>query len=363
MLLGILIITYAVVVPVGVGFYFFVATVSKPDALAAVVHLTLISSVWVASIYVSALKFYSGITYSFLFGMLCSVGITIGLGDTYGATGMILGFGSGFAIILAAILALVFAEYPKTCKNLFKVLEYFPRYWDLALGAFFLAVAMWVDKWIMWFAPQAEMTVLGLPRYPAYDSAMFFAYLTIFPSMAAFLLSQETLFFEAYLRFYNAVAGHKPFRKLVEQHSNLVSTLWDIVRALMVLQLFIGGVVAFVAPKLFQMFGISLVGVGMFRFGVMGVAFQVLATFLGVFIAYFDHRPGVLLVNTFFLVANVSLSVATLYFGFSSYGYGFFLASLLTFAVASVVLERYVRNLPYHTFISNNTALGKGLKR
>jgi uncharacterized membrane protein len=52
----------------------------------------------------------------------------------------------------------------------------------------------------MWMAPQREALSIGLISFPDYESSMFLAYRSVVPSLAAFILSIETGFFEKYTR-------------------------------------------------------------------------------------------------------------------------------------------------------------------
>jgi uncharacterized membrane protein len=51
------------------------------------------------------------------------------------------------------------------------------------------------------------------------------------------------------------------------------------------------------------------------------------------------------------LLSNLGFTVLTLYWGFPLYGYGYFLAALLSFCLAFLVTAYYVEDLPYQTFV------------
>ena len=64
-----------------------------------------------------------------------------------------------------------------------------------------------------------------------------------------------------------------------------------------------------------------------------------------------------LLLSCVFLVTNTSFSILTIELGLPFYGYGYFLATVFTFLVASLIAVRCISSLPYHTFIRNNSAV------
>jgi polysaccharide biosynthesis protein PelG len=90
------------------------------------------------------------------------------------------------------------AEYPYPVDFRFSFFSEFRRYWQFAVIGLFYNAAIWVDKWIMWFAPGRAVVTGGIWTNPAYDSAMFLAYLTIVPATTLFLVAVETRFFEHY---------------------------------------------------------------------------------------------------------------------------------------------------------------------
>ena len=57
------------------------------------------------------------------------------------------------------------------------------------------------------------------------------------------------------------------------------------------------------------------------------------------------------------MVLNGGLTWVTLEMGFAWYGYGYFLASLLTFVLAYGLCAWNVGRLPYLTFVRNNSSV------
>jgi len=95
-------------------------------------------------------------------------------------------------------------------------MRYFIRYWEIGLSGLIYNMAIWSDKWIMWFAPEADVPASRLITFSNYDSAMFLAYLTVIPSMAMFILSVETNFYEHYVKFYRDIQQMATYRQIQE---------------------------------------------------------------------------------------------------------------------------------------------------
>ncbi len=357
MLFGCLTLAYITQIPVTVAFYTMVASFPPDVVMAAVINTLLISTIWIASIFITTLKDYHSVSRAFLIGMAVAIIAAGLLSQLYGVSGMLNGFSIGIVILLSLLFAQIFTAYPYEIKQPFAFLSYFVKYWEIALGGLIYNAAIWVDKWVMWFAPESTYIENGLRLYPNYDSAMFFAYLTIIPSMALFIFNIETGFHEKYVRFYRDIDAKATFRKILKNHHEIVQNIFGSARNFIFLQGGICIMVLMIAPMLFDMFGINYLQIGIFRNGVLGALFHVLTMLLMILLSYFDNRKGVLMIQILFLVCNALFTFITIHLGFEYYGYGYFLTSMITFAFAAIITSHYVTKLPYHTFITTNSSV------
>jgi polysaccharide biosynthesis protein PelG len=356
-LIGGLAILYVIELPLAASFYLGYATLGFELAVAAIVNFLLISGIWLISIFLTALKNYRTVTQAFGYGMLVTVFSAAFLTEDFGAIGIITSFSLGLSIILGILIARIFAEYPYPFKQPFAFLKYFKNYWEIAMSGLVYNVAIWVDKWIMWFSPEGDRPTSRLISYSDYDSAMFLAYLTVVPSMAMFVLTVETNFYEHYLKFYRGIQQQETFRQLQENWRRMVGSILSSARGFVVIQGSICVITILMSAKIFDVLRINYLQLGIFRFGVLGAMFQVFSLFILILLSYFDHRKATLLIQLVFLVTNILFTLAGLKLGFKFYGYGYFLASLCTFVCAAVVTMRYVDKLIFHTFITRNTSV------
>ncbi len=279
------------------------------------------------------------------------------LGAFLGPVGMVWGFSLGLAVIQFTLIARVFAEYPYRVAKLFAFMGYFRRYWDLALIGLVANLAVWVDKWIMWFAPEQERVAEGMVIYSPYDSAMFMAYLTIVPALTLFTVNIETRFFERYQQFYRDIQRHATWAQITRNHRLIITALLESSRNLIILQGAVCAITIFLAPAIVGALGLHYQQIGMFRFGTLGAFFQVLFLFCTVILAYFDLRRRNLFIQCFYLAVNAAFTYVFSGFGFAWYGYGYFLASLLSFILAYLMVADAMRRLPYLAFVANNPSV------
>src|SRR4051812_23552487 len=151
MLVGALTLLWVVELIAASIFYFFFTKLSVYMAMSAVINFLLVSAVWLVSIFISALKNYQLITRTFFVGMLVSVFASTEFAVEYGAAGMLNGFSMGICVIIGLLIANVLAEYPYSFIQPFAFLKYFRKYWEIAISGLIYNMAIWVDKWIMWF--------------------------------------------------------------------------------------------------------------------------------------------------------------------------------------------------------------------
>jgi uncharacterized membrane protein len=338
-------------------FYGFYAALDPAVRMAAIANYFVISFIWYVGVFLSALRDFRSITIGFAVGMSAAFGLSVLLGERWGAAGMLTGFSLGLALLLSLQAARVFVEFPYGFVRPFAFLRAARKYWELTLGALFYNLAVWVDKWIMWFLPDHDEIAAVMISYPLYDSTMFLAYMTVIPAIAVFVLSVETDFFERYQNFYKDVSGHAPWRKLTEDHEEILASLSRGLRNVVVFQGCITAFVVLSAPKILSLLGVNLIGLGMFRLGVIGSFFHVLMAFVSVILAYFDLRRKLLFVYFLLFATNTVFSLISVRMGFAFYGYGFFLSALVTLIVAYSLAAWSVGRLPYLTFIANNPSV------
>lgn len=360
MMLGALVIAYLTQIPFALWLYLYYADMTLDIALSSIINYFLVTAIWVVGIFITALKDYRSVSWAFLVGTLIAVIASALLTDRFGTSGLLNGFSFGLTFILAILVSRIFIEYPYPYV-FFQFTAYFGRYWQLALSGFIYNAAAWVDKWIMWFAPEGSISPSGLHLYPNYDSAMFLAYLTIAPSMSLFILSIETDFFEKYSKFYQDLQRKATFHQIYMNHISILKSLLGSGRNFLVFQGALTVLAILTAPTVFKWLDINFMQLGIFRFGALGALFQVLFLFFTIILSYFDNRKASLNIYILFFITNAGFTILFMKLGFPYYGYGYFLSCTVTFIYAAVITVRHVVKLPYHAFITSNSSLKKEL--
>jgi uncharacterized membrane protein len=351
-LLGSLVMMYVIHIPFAIYFYFFWFELSFPLGVSAVLNFILISHLWIFSVFLSALKDYKTITVAFFFGMIVVVLTSAALGSIAQETGMMHGFNLGLSLLIAILLARFLFEYSFSLQRPFFFMRYLKNYGVLALVGLVQNISLWIDKWIMWLAPEAEVSSLHLYSYVPYERALFLAYfITLIPTLSYFLIIFETRFFEHFYNFYTSINKHATYEKIEKNKENVVSQTLKGMKTIVVLQTIVCVMSIVVAPYLLKSLHIPLSEVSMFRFGVLGASFYALLLLLIILLHYFNKHSEALKINLFFLSSNVLLTYFFMKAGFAYYGVGYCLATMLSFAYAVQRVKHHLTHLSHYFFI------------
>jgi polysaccharide biosynthesis protein PelG len=307
--------------------------------------------VWIATIFMSGLKFYKTIVFLFGGGYGISVVLAVALRGQ-GLEGLLAGYIVGQFLMLMGMVFIILRSFPAERLIAFDCFRPGAMYPTLMGVGLLFNFAIWADKIVFWIAADTGRAVIGPLRASViYDMPVFLAYLGIIPGMAVFLVRFETDFVEWYDKFYNAVREGGSLEEIARMRDEMVFAirqgLFDIIKiqtlSVLVLVVF--------APTLFEKLNISKLYLPLFYVDAVAASLQVaLLAIMNVFF-YLDKRREVLATVALLSVLNVLLSMVSLRLGVVFYGYGFALAILVTLAFALAVLERKLGRLEYETFM------------
>ena len=359
-LVGSVLLALGVQLPVPLFLYFVAADIPAGLALLSCANYFAVAALWVAVVFLSTLKDYAPVIFSFVVGLGLSATCAVLLRG-FGAEGYVAGFTVGLAITLFMTLGRTIAEFRAELAWPANFLGYFRRFWPLAVAALAYNCAIWIDKWIFWMSPSFAVPISGIPTYPPYDGAMFYAHLTLAPGLAVFFALVETGFYTCYRRFYWYVQNHGTLAEIEAAQQELEANAAAGLRLLLAIHLAVAVAALLLAPLIAEALSLMPMQIGIFRFAVVGTAAHGFFLYAIILLAYFDLRRRVLVLSSLFLVLNAIFTLASQYVGYSYFGAGYFLAAVLSAAVAFTLAQREMSRLRYLTFIGNNPATGRSL--
>ncbi|MFT9850500.1 exopolysaccharide Pel transporter PelG [Aneurinibacillus sp. REN35] len=324
-----------------------------------------ITLIWILMIFLTAAKYYQSIAYAFLGGSLVSValalwfvrdGLPLSIGEHTQAFGLLSGFSIGMMLTLFALFYALLLTFPaRDMKKQFAFLAYFDRYPSLFWTGLLYNLGIWVCNWIIWFGEGAGED--GVFRFhTAYDSAVFWAYITIVPTLTIFVVFIETRFYERYRIFFSYVNNGGTLHQIKQAKASMLQVLrYEMERLLRVqglFTLFIILVAGYAKPILH----VSEEFITLFRFAAIGAFANGILLILLLLLLYFEDRKGAWRSAAFFFACNATLSLMMLPYGYDAYGVSFAFGSTLAFLYAGLRLVQYVSRIDYHAFCSHTHA-------
>jgi uncharacterized membrane protein len=254
--------------------------------------------------------------------------------------------------MLYLMLSLIVNEYEADILISFDFLDKTRVFYSLAAVSLFYNLGVWADKFIFWFNPVTSDAVIGPLRASIiYDPPIFFAYLSIIPGMAVFLLRMEADFVDKCEAFYTAVRNGGTLSEIRLLKKSMIETIKLGFVEIFKVQAITAGILIFSAEQVLTSFNISINYRILFSIDVAAVGIQVVL--LGIFnvLFYLDKRYSVLGLTLLFFISNVILTLWSQHLGPSYYGYGFAISISLTTLVGFIVLNNKLIRLEYETFM------------
>ena len=359
--LAALFVTTVLSVAGGLIMFFGVIHLPVELGLAATICVVQVSHLWLAMAFVAAIKQYGAVTSAFALGLSCSVvfgtsAATLG----YGAGGMLLGFSIGLCIAFCILNFLILKTFPgqlTALQNLMSKLgKIRPTSATFVLAGLSSALAVWIDKIIVWQSAEATMVSDGLLYAARYDSPMFMAYLSIVPVMSILIVWLETTFFDNYRHYRDIVHSGGTLRQIDEQRSSLAQDTVDAVFSAFLVQLTISAALAVAAPFLASLLGLPYDAISVLRLALIGAAFHFLFQASCGVILFVQYGKAYLWLQVLFLVLNAG-GTAVMLRNPDYLGLGYVLASMVSGTLAYGAMRHTLGTLNRLTFVVNNPAI------
>ncbi|MDB5097162.1 MAG: putative transrane protein [Cyanobacteria bacterium RYN_339] len=336
---------------VGLGFML-LTHLPTPVVVVAVMLYLAVNGTWVAMIFLTAAKDFRTIVIAFVLGFVLSVCGGIYGGAHWGLPGQLGGFTAGYVLTFFVLVARIKWEFGLPIRLADGLGAELRRFWPLAVTGWSYNMAIWIDKIMFWYHPEAGEQVAGpLHVAPIYDNAMFLAYVTIVPALGMFLLRVETDFYDAYRAYFSAISAHDGLVQLRAAKREMAITLVRNLALLLKVQgpVTLGAVVF--APELIGRLHLTWLAVFVFRFGAIGSCLHVAHLMILILLLYLDFRLEAMFLGLVFLTSNWFFTLLSFQGGLPFYGLGYAFASAFTLGVGLILLWRALRDLEYHIFM------------
>ncbi len=333
------------------GIIFYVIIPGKPflKVLTVFIYMT-ISLIWILMVFLTALRDYRAIVVSYGIGTLIAIVTAWYFGQNLGLEGYFLGYLLGHLTIVILWSARIFIEFNSTRGFDADFFPFMLQNKTLVFIGLFYNLAIWIDKIVLWLSPQATKITAILRNHPIYDSAVFFAFLTIIPALSLFLIQIETEFYRNYRRFYLGIINKATYSQIEILKKELLENIRASVMILLRYQGLISLAAIVFAPQLAELLKFSAVQIPVFRIATLGAFLHSLLLMTIIIILYFDLQKEALMVTGLFVATNALLTFVTTRLDISFLGYGYLTSTLISLAAAFYLLDNRLRSLEYLTF-------------
>lgn len=332
--------------------YYAIIGMERKTALMGTLLYVVVSDIWIAMIFLTAMQNYRKILLSFVVGGLGSLAGSVALGKYYAVIGFCTGFTIGQGILLIFLTHAIVSEFEFGYLLTKEFSGYFKRFPQLIIIGFSYNCALWVDKFLFWFTDAGEQIYRLFYYCPVYDSAIYIAYVFTVPSLALFIIRLETDFFIRYKNFYSAINNKFPLWVIQEKKQLMVQSLYRSIAHVIKVQGVITLVVILFAGAIITLLKMEYKQIALLRICALGTFLHVLILFLSIIILYFDFRNLCMGMVILFLITNTVFTYISLVLGFAFYGYGYMFSCLVTLITGFLCFARKIDNLEYITFMN-----------
>jgi len=329
--------------------------------IAATVCVVQVSHLWLAMAFVAAIKQYGAVTSAFALGLSCSIVFGISAAALgHGPGGMLIGFSVGLCIAFCILNFLVLKTFPGQLPPFRELLGSLgnirPTSTVFIAAGLCSALAVWIDKIVVWQSNEATAVSEGLLYAVRYDSPMFMAYLSIVPVMSILVVWLETTFFDNYRHYRDIVHSGGTLRQIDEQRASLAQDTIDTVFSAFLIQLTISAALAVMAPFLADLLGLPYDAISVLRLALIGAAFHFLFQASCGVILFVQYGKAYLWLQVLFLVLNAG-GAAIMLRNPDYLGMGYVVASMVSGTLAYAAMRQTLGALNRLTFVVNNPAV------
>ncbi len=307
----------------------------------------LVTNVYVVMNYVSALKEYKEVTYSFIIGLIPATVVLLIVHFLFKVSLIASIYASlvfAFAFILLMLVFWCVKAFGTPSDKYFEFLEYFKKHIVLAISGVSYMLGLYLTNIIYWNFSDMKVKVSIFNIAPNYDLASFFAIVINLPAFVLFVVKVETVFYEKYVKYISALnEGTYDFieKNRVSMNNTVKLQLFFIYD----MQLVISILLISMSAVAFPIWSISNQVLSMFMILGMGI-FCVTSMYLTViFLYYFQDYKASTFATLVFLIVEIISCIICLKMKDPYYPLPILISGIISWIVSFILLRRRLNNL------------------
>lgn len=257
--------------------------------------------------YASALKHFRTLTFSFILGLLLSVGVYFlcsGRLGIAGVTAACISLASCFFVVVSALVLQCTRAFGAPRGRYFAFLPYFRRYPTLAVGNLSYMLGLYGPTLIYWFFSEAGEQISIFHTAPSFDMALFLAFAVNVPALVIFVVKVETAFYEKFVVYVSAL-NNGTLHMIRKERSVMTRALLQNLFFVYEVQLIITVVLVCLVSVIFPYLDASIQMLHMFVMLSLGICTVFCMYFTIVVFYYFSDYTGACISSLVFLAVTV----------------------------------------------------------
>lgn len=316
---------------------------------------------WITMIFVSLLKKYHFILFSFFLGNIVSVVLgyyflkfPVTFIKETPIFWMMLSYCAGIFLNFLLTSMYVLRAFKGNGKNQFEFLTYLRGYFSLIIIGAIYILGVWAHVFMNWLVGDSYVIANAFIISPLYEVAVFYSYCTAIPSIIYFTIFLETKFLPLYKEYYKKISRTGTYKEIQDALEIMKQTLYREILYCMELQFLISLTCILLSNVIFNQFDMDARLLELFRITIFGSFCAIFVSILITLFLYFDLRLQSIILSFTLLISNIVFTYMFGRIGTGFAGTGFFLASFLTFGVAIYIFPKIFDTLNYTTMFRQN---------
>lgn len=303
------------------------------------------------STYVSAVKAFKAISFTFLAGMAVTVLLAFFLPrGEHLLDSMLFCILCGFFVIIAGLMLVIRHSFEPSKENVFAFLSYFPKFYKLFLINTFISLTNYLHNMLFWQVREMQYRVGGnFVCAPDYDAAVFIAILSSISVTVLFVVKTETHFYDSY-RDYLANIRNGTLAHVEQCRKNMEAVLQNEITFVVEVQFIISLFAIVLCTNLLPAFGSNTQTVELIPFTIAGYFFSTIFMCIVTLLLYFENYNKALVSALIHFALILLLTVVTILLGKNFYGLSLPIASGLSLVCALKFLKQTLGRVNYKVY-------------
>lgn len=308
--------------------------------------------VWTEINYLTAVKDYKGIMYTFFVALVVALGLgyIMILFDVPVILALLLAVTIGYGIMMVWYYSLLLRYFQEGQGSSFYFLKWLDQYPKLAYLGCFMVLGLFTHLVLMWFSP-IGVKVKGLFwGSPYYDVSALFAFLSILVTTVNFVTSVEVNFYPKYRNYFALYNGGGTLPDILQSETEMKVTLQKELGYTFSKQVFTSIVFIVVGTIILTRspFNFTEETLGIFRILCVGYAFYAIGNCIMLITLYFVDFTGAFWGGLIFFIVSSGGTLLLRDGDIRYYGLGFLIGGIAFTVYSLIRLRSYLKKLSYH---------------